>query len=211
MRKQMVRVITAAALLIIGASAAKANTITVTAGTISGGVFNYMISEDSAGRISDTGLVPNVASTPFVSAGTLYDDYFTIYDFTGFTGAHTEPAGWAFLSQNTGPTDSNIVAGDSATIPNLTWYYIGAAPLVGPMSISGFSATSTLTGISALGGQWSSEDTQNGGADDGTTNAATGKVATPGTSVPDAGSTLLLLGVSLLGMGWQARRRRLQE
>jgi hypothetical protein len=211
MRKQMVRVLATAALLIIGASAAKANTITVTAGAITNGVFNYIITEDAGGRISDSGLVPNVATTPFLSAGTLYDDYFTIYDFVGFTGAHTEPAGWTFISQLVGPTDSNILATDSPTIANLTWYWTGAT-LVGPMTIPGFSATSTFTGINALGGQWTSEDTQNGGAEDGTTNAATGKVATPGTSnVPDAGSTLLLLGVSLLGMGWQARRRRLQE
>jgi len=210
MRKQMARVIAAAALLIIGASAAKANTITVTAGSTAGGVFNYMISEDAGGRISDGGLVPNVATTPFISNGTMYDDYFTIYDFVGFTGTHTEPAGWAFLSQLIGPTDSNVLAADSATIVNLTWYWTGATTGPGPFSIAGFSATTTATGVN-IAGQWSSEDTQNGGLDDGTTNFAGGKVAVPTTNVPDAGSTLLLLGVSLLGMGWQARRRRLQE
>src|SRR5437773_9962611 len=96
--RQMVTGIAATAILIIGASSAKADTITVTLGSASAGVFNYIISEDAAGRISDGGSVPTGPTTPFISNGTLFDDYFTIYDFVGFTGVFTSPAGWAFES-----------------------------------------------------------------------------------------------------------------
>ncbi len=204
MTKQILTGIAAAAGLVAVAASANAETITVTSGGVVGGVFSYTISEDTAGRVSDLGLVPNVATTPFISPGTMYDDYFTIYDFAGFTGAHTEPAGWTFLSQAIGPTDSNIVAADTS-IANLTWYYTGGgAPLIGPFVLSGFSATSTFTGSNPLG-QWSSEDTQNGGMNDGTTNAATGKVVVPA-NVPDSGSTLMFLGMGLLGAAWARRR-----
>ena len=68
--RQMVTGIAATAILIIGASSAKADTITVTLGSASGGVFNYIISEDAAGRISDGGSVPTGPTTPFISNGT---------------------------------------------------------------------------------------------------------------------------------------------
>ena len=102
------------------ATFASANTITVTSVSVVGGVFTYMISEDAGGRIGGVGIAPSGNSTPFNSAGTLVDDYFTIYDFAGFTGAHVDPAGWSFClrtSVRRTTTSSGPIARRSRTSP----------------------------------------------------------------------------------------------
>jgi hypothetical protein len=193
------------ALLVGMPSSASANTITVTSAGVTGTgpfVWAYTASEDSGGLIQ-TGAVPGI-TTQLTDMGSVTADYFTIYDFVGFTGVVTTPAGWAFESRLLGSTGSNVVVTDSGSISNLTWYYIGA-PTVGPLTVTGFSATSTLGLPSLVHGNWASEDTQNGGGLAGHSNEAVGQVDTPG-SVPEPAS-MLLLGSGLIGLAAKARRR----
>ena len=179
-------------------------TTTVTTLSVVNGLFSYQIAEDAGGRITTAAVPPSGLTTPFSSAGTDVADYFTIYDFMGFTGIHTEPAGWTFISQIVGPTDDNLIRIDGPTV-NLTWYKSSGAT-VGPITINGFSATSSLMAVN-LDGQWSSEDTQNGGTEDGRTTAAIGRTSVP-TSVPEPAS-LVSLGVGLFGLAsWRRLRRK---
>jgi hypothetical protein len=191
---------------LVAVAGASADTVTASFVSTTGtGPFawNYMIAEDSFGRVV-TGTVPG-ASTSFSAPNTVAD-YFTIYDFVGFTGAHSEPAGWAFESLPTGSTDTNVSPTDNAGIVNLTWYYTGAAPLVGPFTLGGFSATSTFS-LPNVQGFFTSEDTQSGGAagTDGLTTAAIGPITVP-TNVPEP-ATLLLVGTGLASAGFFGRKR----
>jgi hypothetical protein len=111
------------------------------------------------------------------------------------------------LSQLVGPTDDNIIRTDSAVVANLTWYKTSGSSGAGPFSVTGFSATSSLTRQNA-NGLWSSEDTQNGGgANDGRTNASLGTTLVPSAAqpVPEPAS-VLSLGVGIIGLASRVRR-----
>jgi hypothetical protein len=70
-------------------------------------------------------------------------DYFTIYDFAGFVeGSNAQPSDFAFQSQYTGPTPSQVLPGDDPDLPNLTWRYTGADTLAGQLDLGDFSAVS---------------------------------------------------------------------
>jgi len=151
-----------------------------------------------------------VASGSRVNTG----DYFTIYDFNGYVaGSAFAPADWSISVQNTGITpvgvDPSAFSGDSASVPNITFTYTGAATIFGPATVGGtgaFGAESTFS-VPHTGGTYASAAHKNnpGKPDDNTYQANGGFVVTP-SAVPEA-SSLMLLVPGLVPLGIMLRRR----
>lgn len=91
-----------------------------------------------------------------------FTEFFTIYDFNGYAGQITSPAGWtsqvAIGSQ--GLTPSNVSVSQDNSIPDLTWIYQGASNVPGGTTIAGFSATSFF-GPTTVQGMFTSQSTNN--------------------------------------------------
>src|SRR5207248_2753531 len=113
------------------------------------------------------------AANGSATGGAVFSDYFTVYDFNGYNGTHTEPGGWALsvLGGNLGSTPGSVVPvpADSATLPNLTWYRTGTSTINGPVAnISGFSAGTTI-GSTTTQVAFASDVTKQGGDQAGST------------------------------------------
>lgn len=142
-----------------------------------------------------------------------FAEYFTIYDFNGFTGVASSPAGWTFEMNFSGRTPSNILATDDGSIPNLTWIYTGSTDVAGGTTISGFSATS-IFGPTTVEGMFSSQSTNNTGDTtvQGTWVQNVGFVGVPnpndlpGDEIPEP-MTMGLMGSGLLGFALLRRRK----
>lgn len=146
-----------------------------------------------------------------VPPGISRPDFFTIYDILGLVaGSVTAPAGWTVSVQNLGidPTFASPPSGDNPAIPNVTFTYTGAAPILGPSaSIGTFTFLSSIGGINP-DGSFAAETTFQGGPQDNTNVYTSGSVPVP---VPEPGTLLLALAGPVFLFGAVKRGLRRQK
>ena len=144
----------------------------------------------------------------------------TIYDFAGFVpgSAFSSDPNWTFSSNVTGTTPSDLAPVgnlfDDLSIPNLTWMYTGPELISPNTSISvplgTFGADSTLS--ASILDKYVTQDRSNpsDAAPDGAVSGSFGSTDVPvNRQVPDSGSSVMLLGLALLGLGGLARKSAL--
>ena len=127
-------------------------------------------------------------------------DYFTIYDFNGFTGIAdvTAPLGWTFATSATGTTPS-LTAPTDTSLPNVTFTW-GGGTVTSPAELGIFSLKSTVAPVV--------KSTQYAGSlaggDDQFLHRLTGPapVPEPATTVP-----FVIGGLALLGLVVRKTRR----
>lgn len=162
-------------------------------------------------QLAQPGAVPGASTaTGAGDSGATSADYFTIYDFAGFTGAHSEPAGWGFQALLLGSTPSTTTPADNPAILNLTWYRTGDAVLTpdGDVSLGLFSATSTFSDNRSFR-NFTADATKDNGAASGTAIGTIGSVTGPGASIPHPASLILLSsGLGVVAVLMRRARRR---
>lgn len=165
--------------------------------TVSLGAGETVVSGPVPVNPTDTGLnVPPSSAT-----------YFTVYDFSGYVaGSARQPTGWTPMVQNTGISPNGFgspAVTDNPTIANITWYYTGSTPIVGPTPLGIFTADSMFNLTKPV--SFTSYSTKSAGEFAGTEVANQGTTTGPVGSVPEPG-TYAMLGGGLIAIG--ALRRK---
>ena len=126
------------ALAVVGMGSARANInptgapVVTTAGGVS--TFTYNVGVDAVQTVNS-------------------GDFFTFYDIAGLTGVTTSPANFSAIVSTYGPTATGATGTatpNDSTLPNLTFTYMGASPLIGPQSLGSFSFQSFFSGATTL-------------------------------------------------------------
>lgn len=138
-------------------------------------------------------------------------NFFTIYDFNGFTGFGTLGTGFAASSSLLGQTPDDVLPTDSASIANATFIYTGPTLNNPPGDVQGvalelgtFQVFSSLDlGTKLL--SFASRAIKNNGAAVNTTVSNVGFVNGPG-AVPEPSVWAMLL-IGFGAIGYSARRR----
>src|SRR5262245_248212 len=214
------RIMVLLGIALLGASQAHASTIPTLVSIVpdlaNPGQFTwtYNLSLSTDASVVGGGAVPG-ASTPAgpgILSGTV-SDYFTVFDFVGYTGIHSEPVGWSFQSLLLGSTPADVLPADDGTLPDLTWYRAGGT-IVGPQaSLGTFSANSVFNQLTI--DNFVSQDTRSSGVSAGTELSSIGTAEVPkgtavpqGTAVPEPGSLILLASGLLATLGvWRNAKR----
>jgi hypothetical protein len=132
-------------------------------------------------------------------------NFFTIYDFFGYTGVHSEPTNWTLFAENVSTPPPFTVPPDSTGIVNLRWVWDGPGNIVPPVSgqdfdLGSFTADST-TNLKILTA-FASEGVK---IEDNTTVGNAGWVTGP--AVPEP-CTLALLGLGAAPLAFRRRSRK---
>jgi hypothetical protein len=156
-----------------------------------------------------TGFTPGVSvsyDAQLTSGELRAGDGFTIFDVGGFAGFINTAANWSSTATfTTSPFGTPLSATDDPALVNVHYTYGGATIVqLGTQTFSPFiiATTSTAVGVD----DWVSRDHLLGGGGGTSETKALTVVPVAPAVVPDGGSTLVFLGVSLLTVGAVRRR-----
>lgn len=163
------------------------------------------------GDISSSGSGPSTWTYGYAYANSwvMDGDYFTINDFGPATVVLAPGGSWVFSQALTGP--NSLLATDDAGILNATFTWSGTGVNFGPGTIgslsfslqSPFDSTPVLTSYTSLDHIASGNFAGNPSSVIGSLSAPT---APRPNTVPDGGSTVILLGTAIMGLFGIARK-----
>lgn len=138
----------------------------------------------------------NYSANVTVDQSVQHGDFFTIYDFgNSVTGSNKQPAGWTFSKLLIGKTPPSVKAIDNPSIFNLTWTYMGSAPINGPFPLGIFSVETNTNQLRTS--DFAAEATRNSGPNAGTKVDNIGTISVP---VPEMSALLPILSVCGAGL-----------